>query len=85
MLVQDKILQILRATYSDDRLYASMELRWFNCCDEGGFFGPWYLYAIAIVNPDALGKWQLLMHMLYGDGGLGQLYPGIYKINWRFF
>ena len=23
------------------------------CCDEGSFFGPWYLYGVGIVNPEA--------------------------------
>jgi len=68
----------IRATYSDDRLYASMELN-NNCCDEGGFFGPWYLYAIAVVNPDALENGVAYAYA-YGDGGFGELYPGIYKI-----
>ena len=53
-----------------------------SCCNEGGFFGPWYLYAIAIVNPDALENCVAYAYA-YGDGGVlagGELYPGIYKI-----
>ena len=50
-----------------------------NCCDEGGLFGPWYLYGIGIVNPDSE---ELNAYALgYGDGGLGQLYPGLLTIE----
>ena len=68
----------LRATYSDNKLYASMDLEG-SCCDEGSFFGPWNLYAIAIVNPDA--DDPVAYAYAYGDGGFGQLYPAIYKID----
>ena len=68
----------IKGTYSADRLFASMELNG-GCCNEGGFFGPWYLYAIAIVNPDALDNGVAYAYA-YGDGGFGELYPGIYKI-----
>ena len=76
----------LRATYyagdttitSDDKLYASMGLNG-SCCDEGGFFGPWNLYSIAIVNPDA--ENPVAYSYAYGNGGFGQLYPAIYKID----
>jgi hypothetical protein len=72
----------LKVTYSDDRLYTSMGLEG-SCCNEGSFFGPWNLYAIAIVNPDALENGVAYAYA-YGDGGLGQLYPGIYKISGDF-
>ena len=76
----------LRATYfagdttttSDDKLYASMGLNG-GCCDEGSFFGPWNLYSIAIVNPDAANP--VAYSYAYGNGGFGQLYPAIYKID----
>tara|TARA_B110000438_G_scaffold302650_1_gene361024 strand:+ start:1071 stop:2576 length:1506 start_codon:yes stop_codon:yes gene_type:complete len=68
----------IRATYSNDKLFASLGLNG-SCCDEGGFFGPWNLYAIAIVNPDAANP--VAYAYAYGDGGLGQLYPAIYKID----
>ena len=68
----------LRATYSDNKLYASMGLD-ASCCDEGGFFGPWNLYVIALVNPDA--ENPVAYAYAYGDGGFGQLYPAIYKIE----
>ena len=68
----------IRATYSDNKLYASMDLDG-SCCEEGGFFGPWNLYAIAIVNPDATDP--VAYAYAYGNGGLGQLYPAIYKID----
>ena len=41
----------LKASYSENQLYTSLELNG-SCCSEGGFFGPWNLYVIAIVNPD---------------------------------
>ena len=72
----------LKVTYSDNKLYTSMGLEG-SCCNEGSFFGPWNLYAIAIVNPDALENGVAYAYA-YGDGGLGQLYPGIYKISGDF-
>ena len=68
----------LKATYSDNKLYAAMELNG-SCCDEGSFFGPWNLYSIAIVNPDAANP--VAYAYAYGNGGFGQLYPAIYKID----
>ena len=68
----------LKATYSDDKLYASLGLNG-SCCNEGSFFGPWNLYAIAIVNPDAASPTAYAY--AYGNGGFGQLYPAIYKID----
>ena len=69
----------VRATYSDTRLYASMDLNG-PCCSEGGFFGPWNLYSIAVVNPDASDAPTAYAYV-FGNGGLGQIYPGIYKID----
>ena len=51
-----------------------------SCCSEGGFFGPWNLYSIAVVNPDA-GDAPTAYAYVFGNGGLGQIYPGIYKID----
>jgi hypothetical protein len=71
----------LKATYSDDKLYTSIGLGG-SCCDEGGFFGPWNLYATAILNPDA--EASVAYAYAYGDGGFlagDQLYPGIYKLD----
>ena len=68
----------VRATYSDSKLYAAMDLQG-SCCDDGSFFGPWNLYAIAIVNPDA--ENPVAYAYAYGNGGFGQLYPAIYKID----
>ena len=50
-----------------------------SCCNEGSFFGPWNLYAIAIVNPEA--EAPVAYAYGYGSGGFGQLYPAIYKID----
>ena len=69
----------VRATYSDNRIYASMDLN-DSCCSEGGFFGPWNLYSIAVVNPDA-GDTPTAYAYVYGNGAFGQIYPGIYKID----
>ena len=68
----------VRATYSDSKLYAAMDLQG-SCCDDGSFFGPWNLYSIAIVNPDA--ENPVAYAYAYGNGGFGQLYPAIYKID----
>jgi len=68
----------LKATYSDDKIYASLGLNG-SCCNDGSFFGPWNLYAIAIVNPDA--ENPVAYAYGYGNGGFGQLYPAIYKID----
>lgn len=68
----------LKATYSDDRLYTSLGLNG-SCCNEGSFFGPWNLYVVAIVNPDA--ETPTAYAYGFGNGGFGQLYPAIYKID----
>jgi len=68
----------LKASYSDDKIYTSLGLNG-SCCNEGSFFGPWNLYAIAIVNPDA--ESPVAYAYGYGNGGFGQLYPAIYKID----
>lgn len=72
----------LKASYSDNQLYTSLELNG-DCCSEGGFFGPWNLYVIAIVNPDNIEN-PVAYAYAYGNGGFGQLYPGIYKIEGDF-
>jgi len=68
----------LKGTYSNDRIFMSMGLNG-GCCDEGSFFGPWYLYGVAIVNPEA--ETAVAYAIGYGDGGFGQLTPGLYKIT----
>ena len=72
----------LKASYSENRLYTSLELNG-SCCSEGGFFGPWNLYVIAIVNPDNIEN-PVAYAYAFGNGGFGQLYPGIYKIEGDF-
>jgi hypothetical protein len=49
------------------------------CCEEGGLFGPWYLYGVGIVNPEA--EEAVAYAIGYGDGGFGQLTPGLLKIT----
>ena len=68
----------LRGTYSDSQIFMSMGING-GCCDEGGFFGPWYLYGVAIVNPES--ESAVAYAIGYGDGGFGQLVPGLYKIT----
>jgi len=68
----------LKGTYSDSDIFMSMGING-GCCDEGGFFGPWYLYGVAIVNPEA--EDAVAYSIGYGDGGFGQLVPGLYKIT----
>ena len=61
-----------------ERFYMSMEING-SCCDEGGLFGPWYLYGVGIVNPDS--EEPVAYAIGYGDGGFGQLVPGLLKIS----
>ncbi len=61
-----------------ERFYMSMEING-GCCDEGGLFGPWYLYGVGIVNPDS--ETPVAYAIGYGDGGFGQLLPGLLKIT----
>ena len=85
----------LRATYKGDyavdeegneyidveRFYMSLTLNG-GCCDEGGTFGPWYLYGVGIVNPEA--EEAVAYAIGYGDGGMlagGELYPGLLKLS----
>jgi len=68
----------VRGTYNDDRVFVSLDLNG-NCCDEGGFFGPWYLYGVGIVNPES--ESEVAYAIGYGDGGFGQLTPGLLKIT----
>ena len=66
-------------TYTDvERFYLSLSLSG-GCCDEGGLFGPWYLYGVGIVNPDA--EDAVAYAIGYGNGGFGQLSPGLLKIT----
>ncbi len=61
-----------------DQLLFSLDLSG-SCCDEGGLFGPWYLYGIGLVNPDAV---ELNAYAIgYGNGGFGQLSPGLLTID----
>ena len=65
--------------YTDiERFYMNLTLNG-GCCDEGGLFGPWYLYGVGIVNPEA--EEAVAYAIGYGDGGFGQLSPGLLKIS----
>ncbi len=61
-----------------ERFYTKLTLNG-NCCDEGGLFGPWYLYGVGIVNPEA--EEAVAYAIGYGNGGFGQLTPGLLKIT----
>ncbi len=87
----DQDILNIKASYYDDgvlnedgsgngaeRFYVSMEIAG-GCCEEGGLFGPWYLYGVGIVNPDS--EEPVAYAIGYGDGGFGQLYPALYKIS----
>ena len=66
-------------TYTDvERFYLKMSLNG-GCCEEGGLFGPWYLYGIGIVNPES--EEAVAYAIGYGNGGFGQLTPGLLKIT----
>jgi len=65
--------------YTDvERFYMSLTLNG-GCCDEGGLFGPWYIYGVGIVNPEA--EVAVAYAIGYGDGGFGQLTPGLLKLT----
>jgi hypothetical protein len=66
-------------SYTDvERFYVSLTLSG-SCCDEGGLFGPWYLYGVGIVNPEST---EAVAYAIgYGDGGFGQLTPGVLKLT----
>jgi len=61
-----------------ERFYMDITLNG-GCCDEGGLFGPWYLYGVGIVNPEA--EEGVAYAIGYGDGGFGELSPGLLKIT----
>lgn len=69
----------LRGTYSENNIFMSMGISGGCCQEDGGFFGPWYLYGVAIVNPEA--EDAVAYAIGYGNGGFGQLSPGLYKIT----
>lgn len=66
--------------YTDlERFYIKMGLNG-SCCEEsGGFFGPWFLYGVGLVNPEAPNA--VAYAIGYGNGGFGQLTPGLLKIT----
>ena len=69
----------LRGTYSENKIFMSMGIQGGCCQEDGGWLGPRYLYGVAIVNPEATNS--VAYAIGYGDGGLGQLSPGLYKIS----
>ncbi len=68
----------LDASGNTERIYMSMGISG-GCCEEGGLFGPWYLYGVGIVNPESVE--DIAYAIGYGNGGFGQLYPGVLKIS----
>ena len=65
--------------YTDiERFYFNLSLNG-GCCDDGGLFGPWYLYGVGIVNPES--PEPIAYAIGYGNGGFGQLTPGLLKIS----
>ena len=61
-----------------EELFLSITLNG-GCCDAGSFFGPWYMYGIGILNPESTES--IVYALIYGDGGFGQLSPGIMKLS----
>ncbi len=61
-----------------ERFYMSLTING-GCCDAGGLFGPWYLYGVGIVNPEA--EEAVAYAIGYGDGGFGELTPGVLKLT----
>ncbi len=68
----------IQGTYKDDRIYFKMSIDG-GCCDEGSFFGPWYLYGVGFFNPES--ESPVAYAIGYGDGGFGQLTPGLLKLS----
>ena len=64
-----------------ENLYLSISMSG-GCCDAGSFFGPWYMYGAGVLNPESTEN--VVYAMIYGDGGFGQLYPGIIKLEGDF-
>lgn len=64
-----------------EELYVKLSLNG-GCCDEGSLFGPWYLYGVGIVNPES--ETPVAYAIGYGDGGFGQLSPGLLKLSGDF-
>ena len=66
-----------------ERFYMSLTLNG-GCCDEGGLFGPWYIYGVGIVNPESDasdGNAGTAYAIGFGNGGFGQLTPGLLKLS----
>ena len=61
-----------------ERIYMNLGLAG-GCCDAGSLFGPWYLYGVGIVNPESAEP--VAYAIGYGDGGFGQLTPGLLKLT----
>lgn len=61
-----------------DRFYLGLTIDG-GCCYEGSLFGPWYLYGVGIVNPEA--EEAVAYAIGYGNGGFGELYPGLLKLS----
>ncbi len=61
-----------------ENLYLSISMSG-GCCDAGSFFGPWYMYGSGVLNPESSAA--VVYAMIYGDGGFGQLTPGIIKLE----
>lgn len=75
----------IRGTYGPNDIALSMKLSGSCCEADAGFFGPWYLYGMSIVNPEA--EAAVAYAIGYGDGGFlagSQLYPALYKLTGDF-
>ena len=66
-----------------EQIYMNLTLNG-GCCEEGGLFGPWYIYGVGIVNPESDasdGNVGTAYAIGFGNGGFGQLSPGLLKIS----
>lgn len=75
----------IRGTYGPNDITLSMKLNGSCCQADNGFFGPWFLYGMSIINPEA--EAAVAYAIGYGDGGFlagSQLYPALYKLTGDF-
>jgi len=80
----DDTLDILAVKGSYNENYLYIELTTLGAgFPAGDFFGPWFLYGAGISdpNPDLDADTLTVYSLGYGDGGFGNVYPGLLKLR----